>query len=69
MAGKRGAAMLFIAGLVLLGVTFGMIILARPADGVAAPFLKNWVVGQTYALAALSTAVVGVSLILNDLPR
>jgi hypothetical protein len=61
--------MLFVAGLVLLGLTVGMIFVARPADGIAAPFLKNWVLGQTYALAALSSAVIGVSLMLNDLPR
>lgn len=60
--------MLFVAGLVLLVAAGGMIVLARPADGAAAPFLKNWIVGQAYALAALATAVVGVSMILNDLP-
>lgn len=60
--------MLFAAGLVLLGVAIGLIVAARPANGVAAPLLANWVVGQTYALVVLSSTVVGLSLILNDLP-
>ena len=61
--------MLFVAGLVLLIVTVGMIVLARPGDGVAAPFLKNWVLGQAYALAALSSTVIGISMVLHDMPR
>jgi hypothetical protein len=61
--------MLFVTGLVLLAVTVAMIVVARPADGVAAPFLKNWMIGQAYALVALSSAVVGVSIVLHDLPR
>jgi hypothetical protein len=61
--------MLLVSGLVLLAVPVGMIVIARPTAGVAAPLLKSWVVGQIYALIALSSAVVGASLILNDLPH
>jgi hypothetical protein len=60
--------MLFVVGLILIVVTIAMVILARPADGVVAPFLKSWVIGQTYALAALVSGVLGVSLALTDLP-
>ncbi len=60
--------MLFIAGLILLAVMIGLIVVARPSDGVAASFLQSWIVGQVYALATLGTGVVGVSCILNDLP-
>jgi hypothetical protein len=60
--------MIFIAGLVLLALMVGMIVIARPARGGAVSYLQNWVVGQIYALTVLGTGVVGVSLILNDLP-
>jgi hypothetical protein len=60
--------MIFIAGLVLLAVMVGMIVIGRPAKGGAASYLQNWVVGLAYALTVLATGVVGVSLILNDLP-
>ena len=43
----------FTAGLILIAVTIAMIVVARPADGVAAPFLKVWIVGQVYALIAM----------------
>jgi hypothetical protein len=35
---------------------------------VVAPFLKSWVIGQIYALMALVSAVLGVSLALTNLP-
>lgn len=60
--------MLFVAGLCLIALTVAMVIVGRPADGVAAPFLQVWAIGQAYALAALTSAVLGVSLILSDLP-
>jgi hypothetical protein len=60
--------MLFTSGLILLALMVVMIIVARPSDGVAATFLKNWVVGQTYALATLTSGVIGITLVLNDLP-
>jgi len=60
--------MLFTTGIILLVLMVAMIVIGRPSDGVAAPFLKNWVVGQAYALLSLSSGVVGTTLVLNDLP-
>ena len=36
----------FTGGLVLIAVAIAMVVLARPADGESAPFLKVWIVGQ-----------------------
>jgi hypothetical protein len=58
----------FTAGLVLLAVTVAMIVIARPADGESAPFLKIWVVGQFYALAAMVSAVMGVTILITTWP-
>jgi hypothetical protein len=52
----------FTAGLLLIGVTVAMIVLGRPADGESAPFLKVWIVGQAYALTAMVSGVVGVTI-------
>ncbi len=60
--------MAFWVGLVLIGVTVAMIMLARPADGESAPFLKVWIVGQVYALTALVGAVMGVTLMISNPP-
>jgi hypothetical protein len=60
--------MLFVAGLCLIAFAFAMVLIARPSDGVAAPFLKNWAIGQIYALGALTSIVVGVTMALSDLP-
>jgi hypothetical protein len=58
----------FTAGLVLLAVTVAMIVVARPADGVSAPFLRVWIVGQIYALAATVSAVIGVTILIIAWP-
>jgi hypothetical protein len=58
----------FTAGLVLLAVTVAMIVVARPADGVSAPFLRVWIVGQVYALAAMVSAVIGVTILITTWP-
>jgi hypothetical protein len=58
----------FTAGLVLLAVTVAMIVMARPADGVSAPFLRVWIVGQVYALAAMVSAVLGVTILITTWP-
>lgn len=55
-------------GLVLIGVTIAMIVIARPGDGVSAPFLKSWPVGQVYALAAMGSGITGVALVISDWP-
>jgi hypothetical protein len=60
--------MLFVSGLCLLVLAIVMIVVGRPADGVAAPWLKNWAVGQVYALGALTSGVLGMCFVLNDLP-
>ena len=58
----------FTAGLFLLAVTVAMIVVARPADGVSAPFLRVWIVGQVYALAAMVSAVIGVTILITTWP-
>jgi hypothetical protein len=58
----------FTAGLVLVSVTVAMIVFGRPADGVAAPFLKVWIVGQVYALVAMVSAVMGVTILITTWP-
>jgi len=60
--------MLFVVGLILIAVKIAMVVFARPGSGVVAPFLKSWVVGQIYTMAALGAGVLGVSLVLSDLP-
>jgi len=55
-------------GLLLIGVTFAMVLLARPADGLSAPFLRLWIVGQIYALAAMASAVIGITLVISNWP-
>jgi hypothetical protein len=60
--------MSFALGPILLAVTVAMILVARPADGESASFLKNWFVGQIYALGAMVSAVVGVTILITDWP-
>jgi hypothetical protein len=45
-----------------------MIVLGRPADGESAPFLRVWIVGQLYALSAMVSAVIGVTIIISTWP-
>jgi hypothetical protein len=58
----------FVFGLALITATIVMVLLARPKDGDSAPFLKAWVVGQAYALMAMSSAVAGVTLVITSWP-
>lgn len=60
--------MQFSAGFVLIAVTIAMVLVARPSDGVSAPFLKIWFLGQIYALTAMVSAVIGVTLIISNWP-
>jgi len=55
-------------GPVLLAVTVVMILVARPADGESAPFLKSWIVGQLYALSAMVSAVIGIAIVILAWP-
>jgi hypothetical protein len=58
----------FTVGLILIAVTIAMIVLGRPADGESAPFLRVWIVGQLYALSAMVSAVIGVTIIISTWP-
>ena len=58
----------FTAGLVLIAITVAMLVIARPKHGEAAPFLKVWIVGQVYALTAMVSTVVGVTIIISTWP-
>ena len=58
----------FTAGLILIAAPIAMLVVARPADGESAPFLKVWIVGQAYALAAMLSAVIGVTIIISTWP-
>ncbi len=62
--------MQIIVGCIFLLVFFGMVFVARPAAGQDSVLWlsKPWILGQVYVLAALVTAVVGVSFILNAWP-
>lgn len=53
-------------GLVLIVAAIGMIVLARPQDGVAAPFLRVWIVGQAYVMTAMVSAVLGATLVISN---
>jgi hypothetical protein len=58
-------------GLILLIVSVGMVLVARPKQGQdsAVWLSKPWILGQGYVLAVLVAAVVGVSFILNAWPN
>lgn len=60
--------MTFSAGLVLIAITIAMMVAARPKDGHSASFLKTWLIGQVYALTALASAVMGVTLVISTRP-
>jgi len=58
-----------ILGGALIVLTALMVLVARPKDGVSASFLKSWPLGQAYALAAMTSAVAGVTLIVSNWPQ
>ena len=60
--------MTFAAGLILIAVTVAMILLGRPANGESAPFLRVWIVGQIYALTAMVSTVMGVTISIANWP-
>lgn len=55
-------------GLILIAVTVAMIVAARPTNGEPAPFLKWWGAGQAYILTALTSAVMGVTIVISNRP-
>jgi hypothetical protein len=58
----------FTGGLILIAVAIAMVVLARPANGESAPFLKVWIVGQIYALTAMVSAVMGTAIVIITRP-
>jgi hypothetical protein len=55
-------------GFALIAVTVVLIFLGRSSNGVPASFLRIWIVGQFYALAAMVSAVIGTTLIIANWP-
>ena len=53
-------------GLLLVALTVAMLVVARPRDGAAGWFLKSWIVGQVYVMAALVSAVSGAALVISN---
>jgi len=53
-------------GLTFIAVTVIMMLVARPRDGVSAPFLRIWIVGQVYVLVALVSAVLGAAAVISS---
>jgi len=45
-----------------------MILVARPSDGVSAPYLRIFIVGQIYLLTAMIAVVVGVAVVIVNWP-
>lgn len=62
--------MQIIIGVVLLIVSAGLVMVARPEAGQdsAVWLSKPWILGQVYVLVVLVLAVIGGSLILNAWP-
>jgi hypothetical protein len=58
----------FTVGLIMLAIALAMVLLGRPRDGVSAPFLRVWIVGQLYAMASLICIVMGVTLVVINWP-
>ena len=63
-----GQAMGIVYGLICLAVGIGMAMVARPRYGKSPAILSSWVIGQTYVLAILVVAVIGLALIIGSLP-
>ncbi len=60
---------LVILGAGLLAATLLMVLVGRPRGGDTAPFLRSWPVGQAYALTAMTSAIMGVTLIIANWPH
>jgi len=61
--------MLFFLGIAFILLTAGMVWVARPAEGLdSAPFLRVWIVGQAYVMAAMVSAVIGITLVIINWP-
>jgi hypothetical protein len=60
--------MSFVIGLLLVALTVGMVLVARPVAGEPARFLRTWIVGQIYILGAMASALAGVTIMINAWP-
>jgi hypothetical protein len=60
--------MSFTLGILLIAVTIGMVLIARPVAGEPVRFLKVWFVGQIYVLGAMVSALAGVTVMINTWP-
>jgi hypothetical protein len=60
--------MSFAIGIVLIALTVGMVLAARPVGGEPARFLRAWAVGQIYILGAMVSALAGVTLMISAWP-
>ena len=58
--------MSLVAGIVLIASSILALVLSRPRDGVALPFLRVWNVGQIYAMTIMIVGLVGVALIIEQ---
>ena len=63
-----GGVMGVLYGVAVLAAAGAMVLVARPRYGKSPGFLSSWVVGQTYVLAVLVAAVIGLALIIGALP-
>lgn len=59
--------MVYLLGILLIAVTVGMVLIARPVAGEPARFLRVWAIGQAYILGAMVSAVAGVTLLVSAL--
>jgi hypothetical protein len=64
------ASVQVVVGLILILVCSGMAATGRPARGMDhTPWLKNWLIGQTYVVTMLVIAVAGIGLIVSSFPK
>jgi hypothetical protein len=63
-----GGVMGIVYGVLCQAAGIGMIVAARPRHGKSPAILSSWVAGQTYVLAVLVVAVIGLALIIGSLP-
>ena len=64
----RGPAMIFTVGILLVALTVGMVLVARPVAGEPARFLRSWIVGQIYIMGAMAATLAGVPIMINAWP-
>jgi hypothetical protein len=60
--------MSFTLGILLIALTVGMVLVARPTADEPVSFLKTWFVGQMYVLGAMVSALAGGAIMINTWP-